>query len=231
MRLLLMLAFTAVTLLSTDAADACSCVQRSFAEHAKAEARVLVVRAGKPVKTGDALRQTFTVLATLKGPAQQTFTLDRRATPPCASNYREHEIAILYTTAGDLDPCHGNEPLASQLDDFARIVTAAGAKRDPAKAEVVERALREVLPKYLHARPTISVRHAPLAGKSFAIDKSKLTYAKAAAAKDIEIADAFATGDIAFVAGTYATEGLHFEVLLHRDKGSWKILHAAVAES
>lgn len=228
--LLLVLAFATVTLSSIQRAEACECVPRTLAEHAKTEKRVLVVRAGKPIKSGDALRQTFTVLATLKGPAAATFTLDRPATPPCASSYQEREVAILFTSGGDLDPCHGNEPIAAQLRDFARVVKATGAPRTAAAAPAIERALREALPKYLHARPAISIRHAPLAGKSFSIDKSKLTYARAARAGDIEIVEAVATGSLAFVAGAYATEGLRFEVLLQREQGTWKILHAAVTE-
>jgi hypothetical protein len=228
-RFLLPLAFA--TFLSADRAEACSCVPRTFAQHAQQEKRVLVVRAGKPVATGKAVLQQFTVLATLKGPAAPTFTLDRRAQSPCDASYQEGALAILFTTGGDLSPCSGNELLASQLGDFASIVKATGAKRDPAKLEAIERALREVLPKYLHARPAISIRHAPLAGTSFDLDKSKLTFAKAAAPKDIEIVDAFATGNVVFVAGKYATEGLRFQVLLHLEGTTWKILHASAVET
>ncbi len=83
LRLLAAIAIVSAPLvLAADSAHACSCVPRPYAEHAKAAKRVVLARAGKPIKTGDALKQTFTVLATFKGPAQPTFLLDRRATPP-----------------------------------------------------------------------------------------------------------------------------------------------------
>lgn len=230
LRTLVVLAILAGTLATADDAEACSCVKRSFAEHAKTEKRVFLARAGKPVKTGDHLKQTFTVLATFKGAAQAQFLFDRPATPPCASNYIEGEIAILFTTDGDLDPCHGNVPLATQAPELPAILKATSTKLDPAKADAVEAALRTVLPKYLHDRPLISIRHAPLAGTKLQIGKSQLTYSKTAAAKDIEIKSAFTTGSISFVEGKYATEGLRFTVLLHFDK-TWKILGAWAAET
>jgi len=216
-------------LLSADVADACSCVNRSFAEHAKTEKRVFLARAGKPVKTGDALKQTFTVLATFKGPAQAQFLFDRPATPPCASSYADGEVAILFTSGGDLDPCHGNLPLSSTALELPDILKALGTKRDAAKADAVEAALRAALPKYLHARPQVSVRHAPLAGTSFEIDKSKLSYARTATAKDVEITAAFTADSITFVQGKYSTEGISFTVLLHFDK-TWKPVGSWVVE-
>jgi hypothetical protein len=230
LRILATIAIAAAAFLASRPADACTCVKRSYAEHAKAASRVFVARAGKPIKTGDALKQTFTVLATFKGTAQRTFLFDRRATPPCASNYAEGEVAILFTTAGDLDPCHGNLPLASQTGDLAEILRATGTKTTDAKADVLEIALRGALTKYLHARPQVSIRYAPLAGTSFTVDKSKLTYAKAAAAKDIEITRAFTAGTITFVEGKYATEGLRFTLVLHFDR-TWKVLSSSLIET
>jgi hypothetical protein len=134
------------------AADACSCVERTLAQHAKAAQTVVIARAGKPEKTGDALKQTFTVLATLKGKAAPTFAYTRTATPPCKQDYAEGDVAILF--GSELDPCHGNMPLESQIEDFASIVTATGAKRGAAPLEAVEVALNDALAKFLHDRPS-----------------------------------------------------------------------------
>ncbi len=229
LRILATLVIATIALDAPDA-DACSCVKRSFAEHAKTETRVFLARAGKPVKTGDALKQSFTVLATFKGPSQAQFLWDRRATPPCASSYAEGEVAILFTTGGDLDPCHGNVPLASQMRELPAVLKATNAKYTDAKADAVEAALRTALVKYLHARSQVSVRYAPLAGASLTIDKSKLTYAKAAVAQDIEITTAFTTGKVTFVEGKYASEGLRFTILLHLD-GTWKAIATEVIET
>jgi hypothetical protein len=226
---MLVVIVVAAALVPSDA-EACSCVKRSFKEHAKTEKRVLLARAGKPVKTGDALKQTFTVLATMKGPAEAQFTLDRAATPPCAASYADGEVAILFTSGGDLDPCHGNVPLATQIDELADILAGAGSKLEAIKPEALEAALREVLPKYLHDRPKVVVRHAPFAGTSFDIGKSRLSYAKTAAvSKDVDIKIALASDGIAFVEGTYGAEGLRFKVLLHLDK-TWSIARSWVAE-
>lgn len=214
---------------ATDA-EACTCVKRSFAEHAKTEARVFLARAGKPVKSGDALKQTFTVLATFKGPAQAQFLWDRPATPPCATSYANGEVAILFTTGGDLDPCHGNVPIAAQLSELPAVWKATNVKHGDAKAAAVEAALRSALTKYLHARPQVSVRYAKLAGTSITIEKSKLTYAKAAVAKDIEITTAITADKVTFVQGKYGTEGLRFSILLHLD-GTWKVVASEVVET
>jgi hypothetical protein len=215
--------------LAADTADACSCVRRTLAEHAKAATRVVLARAGKPIKTGDALKQTFTVLATFKGPTQPTFVLDRRATPPCKADYADGEIAILFSSDTQLDPCHGNLPLASQAADLPAILAATSTKQADATVDAVDAALRPALSRYLHQRAQIPIRYAPLAGKSLTIDKSKLTFAKAATAGDIELTTAFTAGDVAFVQGRYATEGVRFVVVLYLDK-TWKVAHLNVAE-
>jgi hypothetical protein len=230
LRTLVVLAIAAGTLRSADDAEACSCVARTFAQHAKAEKRVMLVRAGKPVKTGDHLTQTFAVLATFKGAAQPQFLLDRPVTPPCASAYADGEIAILFTSGGDLDLCHGNVPIASQVDDLPAILKATGTKRGAAKPDALEAALRDVLPKYLHGRPQVTIRHAPLAGTSFEIDTSHLTYARTATDKDVQIKQAFTADSITYIEGSYGTEGLQFTVLVHFD-GAWKVLGSWVAET
>jgi hypothetical protein len=218
----------AILTLHIEPADACSCVERSLAQHAKTEKLVVIARAGKPEKTGDALKQTFTVLATLKGKAAPTFVLDRPATPPCKQDYAEGEVAVLFTSGGDLDPCHGNLPLASQINDLPSIADAAGVKRGAAKLEPVEVALREALGRYLHDRPNITVAAVGFPGKSIQIGKSKLTFAANPKFRDLALST-FTIGDIAYVSGTYATEGVRYSVLLHFDK-TWKVVGSSVAE-
>jgi hypothetical protein len=73
----------------------------------------------------------------------------------------------------------------------------------------------------LHDRPSVGVRHAALAGTSFQIAKSKLTYAKGAT--DVILGTAFTTDAITFVKGTYKREGVVFTVVLHGDTiiGKW----------
>jgi hypothetical protein len=206
MRFVLAIAVALVATLSPNGADACSCVKRSFADHAKAEKQVFLARAGKPVKTGDALKQTFTVLATFKGPAQAQFVHDRPATPPCATSHADGEVAIVFTTGGEVDPCHGNLPLAAVASALPEILTATGTKRDAAKTDAVQAALRVALAKYTH------------------------DYAKTGTAKDVDIATAFTAGNFTFVEGTYGTEGLRFTVILHFDK-TWKPVWSSVAET
>lgn len=222
---------TTPLVLTADTAHACSCVPRSYAEHAKTETRVVLARAGKPIKSGDALKQTFTVLATFKGPVQPTFLLDRRATPPCKADYAENEIAILMTSDDQLDPCHGNEPLAGPAKDLPAILAATGTKQTDATIDVVEVAIREALPKFLHQRPKIPVRYAPLAGKSFTIDKSTLTVAKTAATDEIELVKAFTAGSVAFVQGRYKREGVRFLAVLYLDGKVWKRAHTETVEN
>lgn len=216
-------------LLATDTADACSCVDRPTADHAKAETRVVLARAGKPIKTGDALKQTFTVLATFKGPSQPTFVLDRRATPPCAANYAENEIAILMSSDTQLDPCHGNLPLASMVSQFPAIATATNLKRTDAPLPAIEGGLRE-LSKFLHQRPAISVHSSNYDGRSITIDKSKLTFSKKLEKDAIELATAFVAADVAFLQGYYNREGVRFSILLYRDGQTWKAAGAEVVE-
>ncbi len=229
MRIVLALVALAPLLLVTDNADACSCVPRSFAHHAKTEKRVVLARAGKPIKNGDALKQTFTVLAAFKGPGG-TFTLDRRATPPCKADYAENEFAILFTSDDQLDPCHGNLPIISVAADLPAILAATNTKTKDAGAPVVDVALRE-LTRYLHDRPQIAVRYAPLAGQSITIDKSKLTFAKTAAPRDLTITTALAGDAVAFVKGTYGVEGVRFVVVLYLDGKTWRVAHASVVET
>jgi len=228
-RVLTALAFLTSSLVLVDNAEACSCVPRSFAAHAKVEKRVMLAKAGKPIKTGDALKQPFTVLAGFKG-GDQPFTLDRRATPPCAANYKEGEIAILFTSDDQLDPCHGNLQLISVAPDLPAILQATNTKTTDPTIEGIEAGLRE-LTMYLHQRPQVAVRYEKLAGKSITIDKSKLTFAKTAAPKDLAITAAVATDRVTFVQGTYGTEGVRFVVVLYLDGKAWKVAHASVIET
>jgi hypothetical protein len=229
MRLLLVL--LALLAIPTDA-DACSCVERSFAEHAKNAKQVMLARAGKPAKTGDALKQTFTVLATFKGTATKQFLFDRPATPPCASSYADGEVAILFTSAGDLDPCHGNWPLGSQVSDLGKILDATGTKRVAVKEPAVEAALREALGKYTHDRPQIWIRNALFDKTSFQIGTSKLVYTKKKAHKgEVRILNAFGTDSVVLVEGKYDLEGIRFTVLLHLDSTTWKVIWSSVAET
>jgi hypothetical protein len=213
-------------------ASACSCVERSFAAHAKAENRVFLARAGKPVKNGDALQQKFTILSTFKGPKESEFLLDRPATPPCASNYAENEIAILFTSDGDLDPCHGNRPFVEQAPHLAAILKAVGTAKKAGDAKAIEVALGTVLKPYLHQRPRIGVHHAPLAGKSFQLDKSKLVYEKTGGANSVKITSAVTTGTVTFVTGRYDREGLRFSaVLLLGSDNKWTVIDSSAVET
>lgn len=223
---------TAPLVLAADTAHACSCVDRPYSEHAKTETRVVLARAGKPVKTGDALVQTFTVLATFKGRAEPTFTLDRRATPPCAANYKEGEIAILMSSDTQLDPCHGNVPLQSIGAQFPAVVAATTTKRTAdAPLPVIEHGLREALGKYLHQRPDIPVRYRAYDGQTITIDKSKLSFSKRTGPKDIILDTSFVAADVAYLQGSYKTEGVKFIVILFQENKIWKPALVDVVES
>ena len=204
-------------------ADACSCVPRTFATHAKTESRVMLARAGKPVMKGDALKQTFTVLATFKGPKATELLHDRPATPPCASSYADGEVAILFTTGGDLDPCHGNQPFEVQATELPAILKAAGVAQNAADVAVFEVALNKALAPYVHDRAQIPIVHAALAGKSFQIDKSKLVFAKKSSTDAVTIEKAFVAGDVGFIRGRYPREGVTFTVITHAGVviGNW----------
>lgn len=230
MRVLLVVIAIAFLAIPTGDAEACSCVARTAAEHVKSAKRVMLARAGKPTKTGDHLKQTFIVLATFKGPATKEFLFDRPATPPCASDYAENEVAILFTSGGDLDPCHGNVPLATQALELRAILDATGTKRVEATAAAIEAALREALAKYTHDRSRIWIRHAPLDGTSFQMGTSKLTHTKKAHKGEIRILTAFSANGVAFVEGKYDIEGLRFAVILHEGP-TWTVLWSSVAET
>jgi hypothetical protein len=212
---LLLAALVLLTAVTAREAAACECVARTFAAHAKAETRVMLARAGKRDTKGDALKQTFTVLATFKGPKTTEFVLDRPATPPCASNYADGEVAILFTSGGDLDPCHGNTPFAEQAPELLAILAATKVAQKPADLAVFEVALRTALAPYLHARAEIPIQHAALAGKTFQIDKSKLVFRKKASPDAIKIDKAIVAGDVGFIRGRYAREGVTFTVITH----------------
>lgn len=230
MRVLLLVTVIAFLAIPTGDAEACSCVARTAAEHAKAAKRVMLARAGKPTKTGDHLKQSFTVLATFKGPATKQFLFDRPATPPCASDYAENEVAILFTSGGDLDPCHGNVPLAEQAPELRAILDATGTKPVDATAAAIEAALREALAKYTHDRPQIWIRHAAFDGTSFQLGNSKLAFTKKPRKGEIRISSAFAANGVAFVEGKYDIEGLRFAVILHEGP-TWTVLWSSVAET
>lgn len=198
----LVLALAAFLVIPTDA-DACSCVERTFAEHAKAAKHVMLVRAGKPAKTGDALQQTFAVLATFKGPSDKQFVLDRKATPPCASNYRDGEIAIVFTSGGDLDPCHGNVSLDVQGSHLPEIVTATRTKTTTADAKATDVAIEDALHGY-----------------------------KAPVKSHVKILKSFTAGNVTFVRGKYPREGLRFDTIVVRDDtGAWSVVYRHVVET
>ncbi len=223
---------TAPLLLSADTAHACSCVERTPSDHAKTEKRVMLARAGKPIKNGDALKQLFTVLATFKGPAEPTFTLDRRATPPCAANYKEGEIAILMTSDTQLDPCHGNIPLRSIGARFPAIVAATSTPRTAdAPLPVIEQGLREALGKYLHQRVGVPVRYRAYDGQAIIVDKSKLSFSRTTHPKEIVLETTFVAADVAYLQGSYKTEGVTFIVILFQDNKTWKPALIDVVES
>lgn len=223
---------TAPLVLAADTAHACSCVARPFSEHARTEKRVVLARAGKPIKTGDALQQTFTVLATFKGRAEPTFTLDRRATPPCAATYKEGEIAILMSSDTQLDPCHGNVPLQTIGAQFPAIVAATNTKRTPdAPLPVIAQGLRAALGTYLHQRPDIPVSYRAYSGQTITIDKSKLSFAKATRPKEIVLDTSFVAADVAYLQGSYKTEGVKFTVILFQENKTWNTALVDVVEN
>jgi CheY-like chemotaxis protein len=86
---------------------------------------------------------------------------------------KKPSLAILFTSDDQLDPCHGNLPIISVAPDLPAILTATNTKTKDATVPVVEAALRE-LTRYLHDRPQVAVRYAPLAGQSITIDKSNV---------------------------------------------------------
>jgi hypothetical protein len=229
----ILVAVLLLTVAFVDDAEACKCVGRSFAEHAKTEKRVFLARAGKQIKsTTGALEQPFTILATLKGPDEKTFTWKRSGPSPCEPTYAENDLALIFSTDGEVDLCHGNMSWPAQLEEFGAIVNATKTPRKAADAIVLAFALRAAVAKFLHDRPRIGVKHAALAGKSFTIDKSKLVYEKTANKDSIVIAEAFAAGKLAYVRGGYKREGVVFEMLmLLGDDGSWTMLESIVAET
>ena len=210
-------------LLAPAPAEACSCAPRTFAQYTKDAQQVILVRAGKPQPSGKAFKQTFTVLATIKGKASTELVHDRPDTSPCTNSYAEGDVAILFGV--DLDLCHGNMAFDSQVKELPAILAAAKQKQGPARATALEVALREALTPFLHDRPAIGVRHSGLTGSSIQIGKSKLTYGKAA--KDVVLDKAFTWQEITFVSGTYRKEGVVFTVVLHGDQ----IISKSVAET
>jgi hypothetical protein len=227
-----LIAILVIVMAFVNDASACSCVERSLAKHAKTEKRVFLARAGAPVKTGDALEQKFTILSTFKGPHEKEFTLNRAATPPCVASYAENELAIIFTSSGDVDPCHGNQPFATQADELFQILQATNVSRKAGDAAALELALRTSLVKFLHARSRIPVRHAPLAGKSFDIDKSKLVYTTTKSKDGIEITNAVTAGNLTSVRGNYKREGVVFSVVLLRGAdNTWTVIHSSVVET
>lgn len=212
-----------VAVLAARASDAaaCSCTDTPLADHAKAATQVLLVRAGAPVRRGTALEQTFTVLATLKGTATKTFVLDRKTPPPCASSYADGEVAILFASGGELSPCNGNVPMASQIDQLVEILDATGAKRSDAKAPAIEAALRSALAPYTHDRPRIPVAHAPLAKTTWTLGKSSLVVGAKGSKDAIVITRATAAGTLSLVTGRYDREGVRFTVLLQGTTVVW----------
>jgi hypothetical protein len=212
-----------------DTAEACSCASFGWANYAQEAKHVYLVRAGTP-KTGAKRKQTYTVLATFKGTPRAQWVLDQPDSP-CGTAHPDKAIAILFTDGKQLDLCDGNFNFEAQVAGFLEILKGAGVKQEPAKADALEAALREVLPKYLHDRPQITIKHdSTLAGSSFTIGKSRLTYAKTGTDKDIAIASAITAGNVTYVKGTYGTEGIQFTVVLHRDK-AWKSIASWVAET
>lgn len=211
-------------------AEACSCREYSFVEHAKRAKQVLVVRAGKQTTTGAARSQPLAVLATLKGTPVASYQWDRAAVAPCDHSYRENEVAIVFIDGG-IDLCSGNLPLAAVAEHFADVVRGAGAATGVVDSPAIEAAIEATLGKqYLHDRPAIAVRYAPLAGRSFTIGKSKLTYAKAASAGDVEVVDAVAvreaaakTSSLVYVSGRYKAEGVKFSAIVHLTK-QWTVV-------
>lgn len=221
---IVLVAFVFVAVLAARASDAtaCSCTDTPLADHAKAATQVLLVRAGAPVRRGAALEQTFTVLATLKGTATKTFVLDRKTPPPCASSYADGEVAILFASGGgELSPCNGNVPMASQIEQLLEILDATGAKRSDAKAPAIEAALRSALAPYTHDRPRIPVAHAPLAKTTWTVGKSSLVVGAKGSKDAIVITRAIAAGTLSLVTGRYDREGVWFTVLLQGTTVVW----------
>jgi len=187
---------------TVDDASACSCVKSTPTKNAKEAKRVFLAKAGKPVKKGDALKQTFTILQTFKGDAKATeFVFDRPATPPCAIDFAEGDLTIIFTTGGEIDPCHGNAPFASQALDLEAIIRATGGTMNKPQRKAIEDALATVLAPYKRAL------------------------------KKVSLDDQYNTGNLIFASGKIASEGVRFHVVLFLDNGKWTVIDKSVVET
>ena len=81
-------------------------------------------------------------------------------------------------------------------------------------------------------RPRIGVQHAPLAGKSFQLDKSTLVFEKTAGANSVKITSAVTAGTVTFVVGTYRREGVRFDaVLVLGSDNKWTVVSSSTVET
>ena len=104
----------------------------------------------------------------------------------------------------------GKSRQTGEFSARSRVRERDGGRKAPAAKPVVSKP-----PPAPAAEPAVGVRHTGLAGTSFQVGKSKLTYGKAA--KDVVLETAFTWDTITFVKGKYKVEGVVFTVVLHGD--------------
>jgi hypothetical protein len=235
-RLLLpLVAFFGIFMATPAEAEACSCAQQSPREYVAGADQVLVARAGATVETKDGFELSFEVLEAIKGKKMATFVWRRtEVNPLCGPEFEPGELSVLFVTKGSLGLCSGNFGISAQSRDLAEYIRAAGTKTTAASTRALRLALAEGLKGYLHGRPKILAKHAPLKGKTLQVGKSKIllraSLPKSKRGKAIVVREALTFGSLTYVSGHYAHEGVTFHMLLEAGTKSPSVLHKEAYE-
>ena len=211
-------------------AEACSCVGAPPESYFDSADTVILVRAvtGPSEKSGV---QRFDVLATLKGDVTGTYEM-KRVPSPCDTYHEKDAVAFLFLNKGSAGLCSGNFGMTVQLPWAPKLFKKALGKKKPGPTALgaVAAALRAGLKGYTHGRSTIGVGYAPLAGKSFTMGKSRLSFKKTATRDSVTLSTVASHGGATFVEGAYATEGLVFTLLVAKKGDAYEVLANSVAE-
>ncbi len=222
-RLFLVIAFILVSFVTAFAsvsdAQACSCGRASPAMLVNNADRVFVARVGTIEKSKQGYETTLKILHTLKGTQEKEFVWHHASTTPlCGPTYASGEVHVVFVRGQDIGLCSGNYGMAAQFVALPSYIKAAKLKTTKVKLAYMQQALSAVLKGYTHDRKTISVRYAPLAGKTILLDGSALRFRVGTKRGSIIIDNATQlkskTGRWAIVRGRYPTEGIHFEIFI-----------------
>ncbi len=200
-------------------AQACSCGRASPAMLVNNADRVFIARVGTVEKAKQGYETTLEILHTLKGAQEKQFVWQHASTNPlCGPSYASGEVHVVFVRGQDIGLCGGNYGMAAQFVALPSYIKAAKLKTAKVKLVEMQQALTAVLKGYTHNRKRISVRYAPLAGKTILLDGSALRFRAGTRRGSIIIDNATQlnskTGRWAIVRGRYPREGVHFEILI-----------------